>query len=457
MTYDPGDKSSFQESRRLPRSVVASGSFLFSRGKSEILEAYLATCVGVTLCDPQTNVGGLIHILLPEPTDKSNPWRPEIYASTGLPLFIRALCEAGALKERMLACVAGGALVAPVSGIDLKLDVGGRTLEVVREVLNRERIQVVKSETGGFFSCRLGLNLRDWSTIIEPIGSNLCELPSQESLNGDPGALDEAVESVRPIPQIVLKLMRMLGSDNFNMMDLAKEILRDQVLSARIIRVCNSTLISPKSRIDSVERAVVLLGEDQLLRAVLATSMGDFYSQSGQNYSLCKGVLYKHAVGTAMLCQRLSHRIPETLSDVAYTAGLLHDIGKVVLDHYPRNPHVHLYRDLRGASEGVLFHEKEIFGVCHTEAGARLAKHWQLSESLVESIRFHHDPESATINSALVHLVHLADNLISGMTVGEDWETSNAPLSRYGLAGSGLDWERLNAIVEGISYEILNS
>lgn len=68
-----------------------------------------------------------------------------------------------------------------------------------------------------------------------------------------------------------------MDSDSRSIMDLAKEVQKDQVLSAKIIRLCNSALISPKTKIDSIDRAIVLLGEEQLLRMVLATSLGDFY------------------------------------------------------------------------------------------------------------------------------------------------------------------------------------
>ena len=84
-----------------PRRPIASGSYVVSGKKKEILEAYLGTCVGVTLCDRKAEIGGLIHILLPEPTGVDKLWHPESYASTGLPLFIKALCDAGASKKRL--------------------------------------------------------------------------------------------------------------------------------------------------------------------------------------------------------------------------------------------------------------------------------------------------------------------------------------------------------------------
>ena len=115
----------------IKRDQVASGSFRIEGKKNEILEAYLGTCVGLTLVDRRAGVGGLLHILLPEPVSAGSVWQPETYAVTGVPLFIKALCDAGAQKKNLVASLAGGALVGPVSDVDLNLDIGGRTAEIV--------------------------------------------------------------------------------------------------------------------------------------------------------------------------------------------------------------------------------------------------------------------------------------------------------------------------------------
>jgi chemotaxis receptor (MCP) glutamine deamidase CheD len=137
----------------MPRLQVASGSYVVMEKTPQILEAHLGTCVGVTLCDRNANVGGLIHLLLPEPTGMQKDWQPALYATTGLPLFLQALSDAGASKDNLKAFVAGGALIGPLSEEDLDLNIGGRTTEIVEETLHREGIPVYKSETGGYFGC----------------------------------------------------------------------------------------------------------------------------------------------------------------------------------------------------------------------------------------------------------------------------------------------------------------
>src|SRR5208283_5353735 len=90
---------------------VGTGSLSVSGPQDVVLVALLASCIGVALFDREARVGGLFHVPLPEPIGSGNPWQPESYASTGLPLFIDTLCKAGAKKEKLEAFVAGGALL----------------------------------------------------------------------------------------------------------------------------------------------------------------------------------------------------------------------------------------------------------------------------------------------------------------------------------------------------------
>jgi len=114
----------------LKRYQVAAGSYYVGNAKSMILHAYLGTCVAVALYDTEAGIGGLIHLLLPEPISPAKTFHPEKYASVGLPIFLKALYDAGASPGKLKACIAGGALVGPLRDYDLELDIGGRPLNV---------------------------------------------------------------------------------------------------------------------------------------------------------------------------------------------------------------------------------------------------------------------------------------------------------------------------------------
>lgn len=430
---------------------------MISRNRSEILEAYLGTCVGVTMCDREAQVGGLVHLLLPEPMDIENPWQPGIYAATGVPLFIKALCREGATKEKLEACVAGGSLVGIVSGRDLFLDIGGRTSDIVLGILSREGIPIRKSEIGGYFSCRLSLNLQTYGTSVEPIG-----IPEKSAVRMDaqkisPRELERAVERVLPVPQAALKIIRMINDTDLNLSDLAKEIVRDQVVSARVLRLCNSSYFGMKAKIDSIERALMTLGNKVLVNIVLSTTVDDFLAQSEQGYSFCKGGLFKHALGTAMISQRLAKLTGKASADIAYTAGLLHDIGKVVLDQRMNAMYPLFYRGVQLDGKELIQMEKNVFGVSHTQAGSRLAQRWSFPENLADIIAHHHFPETATVDPELCHIVYLADLIMSRFSVGQELEKMNTSNLDARLEKIGISPEQFPNILDNISHEITDT
>ena len=163
------------------RYHVGAGSYYVDHQTPILLEAYLGTCIGVALYDEEAKVGGLSHLLLPEPVSPTSTFQPEKYASSGLPLFLSSLYTVGAEKKRLKATIAGGALVGPVESRDLQLNIGGRTAEIVMNYLNKEGIQIIKSETGGFLTCCLRLNLKDWQCRIDPTG--ISKLSSEHEIH----------------------------------------------------------------------------------------------------------------------------------------------------------------------------------------------------------------------------------------------------------------------------------
>ncbi len=437
-----------------PYDQIESSSFKVSGSKPLCYEALLGTCVGVVIYDTNAGVGGLYHILLPEPTNPGHPWGAETYASTGMPVFLEALYRAGARPENMKAVIAGGALVGPISIEDLNMDIGGRTTEIVRSILKASKIEVDRSETGGFFSCKLILDLEDFSCSIEPIGQRVGKIKTKSAkISSD--KLDALVAHVRPIPQVAMKVIRMINAHSYSMTELASEVRQDQIIGAKVINISNSAYFSPKREIESIDQALVMLGERMMMQLVLSSSLELFFHDSDQGYSLCKGGLYHHALSTALVAEKLAWYTEHGLSDVAYTAGLLHDIGKVVLDQNVSDIFPLFYRRILEEESKLTDVEKESLGVSHTEAGLRLAELWNLPENLQEVIAYHHQPEKAKKHSTLVHLIYLADLLVSRFHVGRDLDRIGTGKLEQRLQHLGLSLEKFPEIVDQIPWKAL--
>ena len=363
----------------------------------------------------------MIHLLLPEPLSNSSVNQPEKYASTGVPLFIESLLAKGARQETLVASVAGGALVGPISEQDLYLDIGGRTADTVRSILAAKDIELVQSETGGFFTCCLDLNMATGQCTIEPAGDHHVveqaniRIPSTEDIRS-------AMDHMQPIPQVALKCLRLINEGGYAIDQIAEEIRTDQVITARMLGLANSAMFAKRSPIESLDHALVYLGQGELVKLILTAAVHSFFDQSTTGYSLCKGGLYHHAIGCAQVAEALAVKTQKVDRRIAYTAGLLHDIGKVVLDQYVAPAYPLFYRQAMEKNENVIVTEKRLLGMDHTEVGYLLARQWLFPESLVHVIRYHHQPDKQGEHKTLAVIVYIADLLLSRFHIGFELE-----------------------------------
>ncbi|MEJ2154837.1 MAG: HDOD domain-containing protein [Desulfobacteraceae bacterium] len=439
-----------------PRYHVPAGNFHVSKKQQLLLQAFLGSCVGLAIHCKATGVGGIIHLLLPRPISTAPPSQPERYAESGVPLFIETLIKAGARRETLLATIAGGALVGPLRQQDLDLDIGGRTVETVEKILNSEDITIVQSETGGFFTCCLNLDMSDGRVMIEPAGQS--KLSSDETVRT--ATIDEimsAINELKPIPQVALKVLRLMEENRYDIESIADEIRKDQVITARMLQLANSAMFGAKKEITSLDHAVVFLGQDLLVKLVLTAAVQGYYEQTGMGYALCKGGVYYHSLGCAQIAEILARSAQQKNPAEAYTAGLLHDIGKVALDQYVASAYPLFYRDLMEKKKEVLSIEQQLLGMDHTQVGSLLARQWSLPQALEQVIRHHHHPESAKTHNRLSAIVYLADLLMSRFHSGLEVERMETDYITRSLDTLGLNRDDFWGTVDAIPQRIFTA
>ena len=432
-----------------PAYTILPAGYAFVTNRAPVrLRAFLGTCLGVAAYDPDAGVGGMIHLLLPEPVGDDCE-QPDRYAATGMPRFLQALYQAGATPDNLRAVLAGGALVGPLQDVDLMLNIGGRSAEVAHKILSEEGIAVEHNETGGFFTCSLSLDCSDWNYSVEPVGEDR-QIGSLDYHTPDSEEIRRATEHTRPIPQVALKVLYLIEEGDSETADIAAEIQKDQVLCARTLQLCNSPLFHPKQPIESLNHALAYLGEDRLLRFVISAAVSTLFDSAARGYSLCMGGLFHHAVGTATTAERVARFTGAAPVATAYTAGLLHDIGKVVLDQYIASAYPLFYRKLNQSQENFTRIEMEVLGTDHTQVGDALAVLWSFPDSLREAICHHHRPENAIRFPELVHVVHLSDLIMSRFQTGLELERLDTNLLESRLNRIGLHKEQFSVIVDMI-------
>ncbi len=436
---------------------ISAGNYEVVERQPLFLEAHLSSCVGVALYDSVTGVGGLAHFLLPEPVSSNTSSDYVKYASSGLPLMIDQLEIKGAKPERMKAAIAGGAFSGNISRQDINLDIGGRTVDVVRQVLSLYKIQIVSSETGGFFSSRMRFNMKTLeveisllNTVQEPVDANDVDFSLPR--------IEASFDNVQPIPQVALKILRMINEDSVSFEDFATEVKKDQVISAQVLKFCNSAIFSGRNKIDTISDALLIIGRNTLARLLTTIIVKRLFSESERGYSQVQGELYHHAIGVALLSEKIAEKTGRAHPFSAYTAGLLHDIGKVVLDQFVASSLPFFYRDNALTHNYDTIHfERQLFQTDHAAIGAKLSDKWGLPKRVRSVIEWHHSPKCATEDQDYVCIVALANLLLHMFKAGPELVRSDVSGIGYLMTGLGMKITAYPELVDLIPIHVLTS
>jgi putative nucleotidyltransferase with HDIG domain len=220
----------------------------------------------------------------------------------------------------------------------------------------------------------------------------------------------KTVDNLPTISQVLSELMSRLGTPDHDASDLADIIVRDPSLATRFLRLANSAYYGLPCQVRDVTHALVMLGEQEVYRMVATVSV---FSALGAGGSMTRHRerFWVHSVSCAVIANMLDKVLGLRLGGVAYTAGLLHDVGKVVLDQvFPREFAACLQlAESRGCPSREV--ELELLGADHCEVGAWLAERWSLPGEIVETIRHHHCFPEVANHRELVGVVAFADSL----------------------------------------------
>lgn len=217
----------------------------------------------------------------------------------------------------------------------------------------------------------------------------------------------EKIEELRTVPTVLQKILSELMNPEANLEEIARLVMQDSVLSAKVLRLVNSPFIGLSREITSLKQAIVLLGMKRIRNLVLTTFMI-------QQFPLRDGELpawhfWAHALGTAQCTTFLNIQSDGLPGELYYLAGLLHDIGEIVLAQYFPEEFSFVYQFARQSQIGLYKAEKEILDVTHCEIGETLAERWGFPEAVRSVIAFHHRPEHAQKDVPLVAAVHISN------------------------------------------------
>jgi len=219
---------------------------------------------------------------------------------------------------------------------------------------------------------------------------------------------------VMSMPTVVNEIINLANDSRTSIAHLSSVLLKDQTLTKSILKRANSPYYGFAHKINSLDFAIVLLGFD-VLKETVSSMLVSNSIRNMVNVLFRYEEFWNHSLSCAIIASYLAEKLDECDPDDAFVAGLLHDIGFIILHQYVNDDTTAPRKDkdtLSGESA------EAASGVSHSETGNWVAERWQLPAEIAESIRYHHTPELAKVNPALTAIVHIADVLCQRLNIG---------------------------------------
>jgi putative nucleotidyltransferase with HDIG domain len=233
------------------------------------------------------------------------------------------------------------------------------------------------------------------------------------------------IHDLPSLPIVVMELLGSIGKEDVNIEELSEKISRDQALTAKTLRLANSSFYGMQRKVTTINEAIAILGFHCIYNlAATASLVGSFTKIEHSNFNLRP--FWRHSIATAVCARVLASQL-RIDAEHAYTAGLLHDIGRVVLaTQFPQD--YEAVMDFRATHDSRLIEaENAVLGIDHAAVGQALAVHWKFPESIQQAVAFHHSAEVHQIGS-MASLIHIADAIAHALDLSMDEDDLVPPI-----------------------------
>lgn len=274
-------------------------------------------------------------------------------------------------------------------------------------------------------------------------------------------ALVQKVKNFPPVSQAAMKMISLLERASVDNEDIVQALKYDNVLTAKLLQACNAPSFGLQEPVSSVDQAVLILGHQQIHHVVMTLAFGSVMTAASRAYTIEANELWEHSLVSATAAKIVLENVPQLDANagVAFTASLLHDIGKLVFGQTLSARELHDVRDLAERKQiAGTEAEKEILGVDHGETGAVLLRSWNLPGNIVEAVANHHRPVIKP-EPRLSALVHIANGMAHHASPPPGQNIHDLRLASAVVAEFGIDEEKLEGMVAAVrkSFERVES
>ncbi len=260
------------------------------------------------------------------------------------------------------------------------------------------------------------------------------------------------IRCLEPFPEVALRVLHLSSREDVVPADLVAVIQTDPGLTAKVLKLCNSAYYSFQREIATLTEAGNLLGTATLASLVLTSCSSRYF----RDYGGAEGGLvsqWERSLASALAARIVASLRHEIDVERAYTAGLLQNIGSLVLERFARDQRQAVLTEVE---QGVplIEAERRVLGLSHAEIGARLATRWNFPEVLIDSIRYHHQPELAVVDPSLVAAMHIGESLCWSVGYGQGLGEVSYGVLPSVVAQVGLDGALLSGLKRLLVGEI---
>ncbi|MCK6440280.1 MAG: HDOD domain-containing protein [Planctomycetes bacterium] len=263
------------------------------------------------------------------------------------------------------------------------------------------------------------------------------------------------VEELPTLPSIIGRLIELLNDERSQAKQIAELISSDQALSAKVLKIVNSPLYGVSKKIGTISQAVVILGYSTVRSVVLSTSVIETFTRKDIHEGYFNASeFWTHAIGTAAASRAFARTYEVGRVDDAFTAGLLHGVGLLVLDQYLPDVMAQIQELVELEDLPLVEAEEEVMGMNHARVAARLLEEWKLPEIIVKAVANHIHVDNCPDDPQLASCVHLGDIFTRALGYGSAGEPTVPAINSAALMALGIDHTAFPVLIEPVDRDI---
>ncbi|OHB75749.1 MAG: hypothetical protein A2Z34_00465 [Planctomycetes bacterium RBG_16_59_8] len=262
------------------------------------------------------------------------------------------------------------------------------------------------------------------------------------------------ISGLPTLPSMLSNINKMMLNPRTSAKEIAQLISSDPTITAKVLRVVNSSFYGFPNRITTITHAIVILGFNTIKSIVLSSTIFDVFKTGAKDARFDRTEFWKHSIGCGAAARVVGKMLGHSAIEELFIAGLVHDIGKIVLDQYAHEKFLDILDVVSNRNCLIVQAEEDVLGFTHAEVGGWLFEKWNLSKGLVDCVKCHHNPALAGDHQRLVAIVHLADIVTRAIRCGSGGDRKIPAIAESSWQALGLKPENFDAIIAGAGEEI---